>query len=101
MSMRVKVWGARGSLPAPHAPKALEERITGLLQDFFEAGYKKKSEISAFLKGIPMHRLGGFGGNTPCLEINTDQKQVIIDGGSGIRQLGYQLMSGPCAQGKG
>ncbi len=33
-----------------------------------------------------------FGGNTSCLEIRADSRLVIVDAGSGIRQLGDKLM---------
>ena len=33
-----------------------------------------------------------FGGNTSCLEIRADDRLVIVDAGSGIRQLGDSLM---------
>lgn len=34
-----------------------------------------------------------YGGNTPCIEIKTDDGQrVIVDAGSGIRELGYQML---------
>ena len=33
-----------------------------------------------------------FGGNTSCLELRFDGRLVIVDAGSGIRQLGDQLM---------
>src|SRR5689334_18585217 len=33
-----------------------------------------------------------YGGNTPCVEIRTSSNQVLVlDGGSGIRELGRQL----------
>ncbi len=35
------------------------------------------------------------GGNTPCLEINDGHSTVIIDAGTGIRELGLKLMSEP------
>ena len=36
-----------------------------------------------------------YGGNTPCIEVQFDHtdKQVIIDAGSGIRELGNHMMS--------
>ncbi|RJQ83027.1 MAG: MBL fold metallo-hydrolase [Desulfobacteraceae bacterium] len=36
-----------------------------------------------------------YGGNTACLEVQLDaiQRRIIIDAGSGIRELGYQLMA--------
>ncbi|HTX72092.1 MAG TPA: MBL fold metallo-hydrolase [Rectinemataceae bacterium] len=33
-----------------------------------------------------------FGGNTSCLEVRCDNRLIIIDAGSGIRQLGDKLM---------
>ncbi len=34
-----------------------------------------------------------YGGNTPCVEVRTDRNQIIIiDCGSGLRELGYKLM---------
>jgi phosphoribosyl 1,2-cyclic phosphodiesterase len=51
--MRVRYWGARGSIPAP-APAA-----------------------------------AGYGGNTSCVELTlSDGSEVILDAGSGIRDLG-------------
>ncbi|MBN20586.1 MAG: MBL fold metallo-hydrolase [Bdellovibrionaceae bacterium] len=101
MSLRIKIWGARGSLPTPHLPSELNQRFTHLMHDFFESGYKKKSDVQTFLEGLPLYKLGGYGGNSPCIEVNSDRDQMIIDGGSGIRLLGYQLMNGPCGKGKG
>ncbi len=99
--MKIKIWGARGSLPAPHTPEALEGLIRGALVEFFEQGHKKKTEIEAFLGQLPRHQFGGYGGNTPCLEVKTSSTRVIIDGGSGIRTLGYELLGGPCGKGTG
>ena len=42
-----------------------------------------------------------YGGNTACLEIQIEslKRRIIIDAGSGIRELGNQLMANDCAQG--
>ncbi|RMH70024.1 MAG: MBL fold metallo-hydrolase [Gemmatimonadetes bacterium] len=44
-----------------------------------------------------------FGGNTPCIEIKTKSGgHIIIDGGTGIRPLGKELVkAGPFRDGKG
>lgn len=101
MAMIVKIWGARGSLPSPLTPSVLEARMKELLDGFFEAGFKKKTDVDKYLMGLPPHRVGGYGGNTPCIEVSTEKVSVVIDGGSGIRQLGYQLLGGPCGRGAG
>jgi phosphoribosyl 1,2-cyclic phosphodiesterase len=53
--VKLKFWGARGSVPTP--------------------GYK-------YIK---------YGGNTACVEIRFDDELVIIDAGTGIRELGLEL----------
>jgi phosphoribosyl 1,2-cyclic phosphodiesterase len=58
--MRVKVWGARGSVPAP---------------------------------GPEMNR---YGGNTSCVQVTLRSgEELILDAGTGIRNLGFDLTSDP------
>jgi len=51
----VRIWGARGSIPAP-GPKTIQ-----------------------------------YGGNTPCVEVRCGEHLIILDAGSGIRELGIAL----------
>jgi phosphoribosyl 1,2-cyclic phosphodiesterase len=54
--MRVRVWGARGSIPTPGP------------------------------------RTAAFGGNTSCVQVTGDDgTELILDAGSGIRELGIEL----------
>lgn len=99
--MRVKLWGTRGSLPTPHSPQQIETRIKDLLAGFFQAGYQQATDIDQYLASLPPHRLGGYGGETLCVEISTAHQQLIIDCGSGMRRLGYELLNGPCGHGNG
>jgi phosphoribosyl 1,2-cyclic phosphodiesterase len=99
--MKIKIWGTRGSLPAPLEPSVLDAHLKSLLSDFFETGHRTKSDIEKYLAKLPRHRVGGYGGNTICVEVRTEKDQIIIDGGSGIRRLGYEMMNGPCGRGQG
>ena len=47
----------------------------------------KKNDITPenFLKQLPAHMKGGFGGNTSCVQVFSDDNEMIIDCGSGIR----------------
>lgn len=57
MSLRVRFWGTRGSIPTPGASTVR------------------------------------YGGNTPCVEVRTDSGWlVILDAGTGIRELGRALL---------
>jgi phosphoribosyl 1,2-cyclic phosphodiesterase len=97
----IKFWGVRGSLPAPAAPADIATRVRQALEGFFDAGYDAREHIDTYLASLPVERLGGFGGNTVSCEIFTDAASVIVDGGSGIRRKGYELMAGPCGTGTG
>jgi phosphoribosyl 1,2-cyclic phosphodiesterase len=35
-----------------------------------------------------------FGGQTPCVEIDVEGKRIVLDAGTGLRQLGYRMLSG-------
>lgn len=99
--MRIQIWGVRGSLPSPLTPLEVEGRLTKTIELFLARGHREPSEIKAFLSSLPPGLCGGFGGNTPCIEVTTPETQIIIDGGSGIRALGAELMKGPCGHGQG
>ncbi len=99
--MRIQVWGVRGSLPSPLSPIEVERRVVGAIELFLAAGHRDPKDIKPFLASMPMGKLGGYGGNTPCIEVNSAETQIIIDAGSGLRGLGVELMKGPCGHGQG
>jgi phosphoribosyl 1,2-cyclic phosphodiesterase len=101
MSLQLKLWGVRGSLPAPHDPDTLHERIESLFHEFLATQPKNCTDIEKFKKALPPYKLGGYGGNTLCAEVRSGNTRIIIDGGSGIRRLALELLGGPCGQGKG
>src|SRR3954466_12544716 len=66
MTLRLRFWGTRGSIPTPGA-----------------------------------HTVR-YGGNTPCVEVRTGTGWlVILDAGTGIRELGRSLMAGSTGPGGG
>jgi phosphoribosyl 1,2-cyclic phosphodiesterase len=104
--MRVIFRGVRGSLPSPLLPSQVEERIRSVLseyQAFAQKTPQKMPDIDSFLSGLPREKRGGFGGNTPCIEVASasGNTRLFVDGGSGIRLAGYDLLAGPCGKGKG
>ncbi len=104
--MKIKIWGVRGSLPAPLPPEVLQNQMQKILTDFEKRELPLSvdpnlSEVELFLSSQPRHKTFGYGGNTPCVEISSEHHRVIVDGGSGIRLLGYELMKGPCGKGLG
>ncbi|MDK2921736.1 MAG: hypothetical protein PWR24_1293 [Desulfonauticus sp.] len=47
--------------------------------------------------GIPVSGkdFSEFGGDTPCVQISLEDKEIIIDSGTGIRELGQRLLARP------
>ncbi len=79
----------------------MRERIREVLFEFLARGYRHPEEIDTYLDTLPTCRLEGYGGDTMCVEVATARQRVIIDGGSGLRPLGYELTGGECGCGKG
>ncbi len=101
MSMRVKYWGVRGSLPSSPPPEQTAKDVEGILQRFFQSGFSLPSQISEFMASQELPQLGGYGTATTCAEvISSKGSQIIIDGGSGIRNLAESMMKGPASKGK-
>jgi phosphoribosyl 1,2-cyclic phosphodiesterase len=102
-AFKIKIWGARGSLPTPVPPAGVQSHIQELFSEFHEwkASDSKHLDYRQFLNSRVRHRFGGYGGNTPCTEVTSKNQQIIIDAGSGIRPLGYEMLQGPCGKGAG
>ena len=100
MSLKVKYWGVRGSLPTAPMPEQWSKHFESLMQQFFKSGYKDTTEIKEFLASKPLSEIGGFGTATTCIEVQSPRQQIIIDGGSGLRTLSEEMIKGNAGKGK-
>jgi phosphoribosyl 1,2-cyclic phosphodiesterase len=89
-AFNVKFWGVRGSLPAPQHPAHQEARLRHVLERF---AMDPNADPRAFVDALPHEIKGGYGGNTACVEVRKDDQRIIIDAGSGLRELGGDLMA--------
>ncbi len=101
MSMTIKYWGVRGSIPSAMEPGGWTEHIENLMKDFFALGYREATQIPKFLNSFSTPHIGGYGTATTCVEVFDGSSQIIIDGGSGIRSLSERIMSGSYGRGRG
>ena len=99
--MKIKIWGARGSIPAPLTSQVLREKMVALLEGARGVDLYDPMAIRAYLDRLHPLVVGTAGGNTSCVEIQADRQTIILDAGTGIRALGQELMSGPCGRGEG
>lgn len=85
--MRIKFWGVRGSLPSSLSPLEWKKHFQELMYQFFDQGLQKKSDVELFLAKKALADVGGFGTATTCVEVSDQNRSLILDGGSGLRNL--------------
>lgn len=92
--MKVHFKGTRGSVPV--APTALEiqEKVVASLLAARGKNLRSESQIREFVENkLPFHHSATWGGNTPCVQIETGSDDYLIfDGGSGLRVLGKEML---------
>lgn len=101
MSLTVKFWGVRGSVPSAPPPTDWVFHVEGVLRNFFSSGYRDPSQITKYMQSLDVPQVGGYGASTTCVEIQSAKSQLIIDGGSGLRNLSERIMSGTTGRFKG
>lgn len=90
--MKVTFWGCRGSLPASYTGVGATQKISEVLSRAVDEGLTHKSQIKEFVDGLPYHLKSSYGSNTSCVQIHGGTELIICDAGSGIRDLGRQLI---------
>lgn len=101
MALNIKFWGVRGSVPSAPGPQDWIFQIESIMRKFFAAGYKDPSQITKFFNSLELPFLGGYGSATTCVEISSPKTQIIIDGGTGIRNLSEKILSGTSGRVRG
>lgn len=76
MSIRVKFWGVRGSVPSPLTPAQVARKT------------REAARLAKAGEEIPFEVGSTYGGNTTCVEINAGGQLFICDMGTGVRELG-------------
>ena len=101
--MKLKFWGVRGSLPAPVSPYEIEAKIKAALQLAAERNVplQDREALESFARVLPLDIESTVGGNTTCITLETDEQLIIFDAGSGMRNLGRELMKREFGQGNG
>ena len=91
--MRVRFWGARGSLPSPQLPSQIKSKISAITERITPEDLESSESRERFLAGLPPWLFGTVGGNTSCVTVQADggtkstSSLFIFDAGTGIREL--------------
>lgn len=100
--MQIKLWGVRGSIPTPLSNNEYRSKITQIIEKAISEGLTDTSKIDSFINDLPDELQFGYGGNTTCVTVASNTGNLyILDCGTGIRELGYELMQGDFSKGKG
>ena len=91
--MKVTFWGVRGSLPAPLSEHEIKEKIKSALKGAKDLDLSSDAEIDRYVENLRFHERTTVGGNTSCVEVWGKKTLIILDAGSGLRNLGASLMS--------
>lgn len=94
-TLKVKFWGAAGSVPSPLDAKDVQTKIVDSLELYKDKtqNFKNRAQIEKWAENnLPFHLFGTYGGETTCVEIRCDSKIIVIDLGSGIKKFGQSIM---------
>jgi phosphoribosyl 1,2-cyclic phosphodiesterase len=100
--MKIKFWGVRGSIASPVTTKQVRKKIEDILEKVSPKDIQSPDSIKRFLDKQSFSSIGTYGGNTTCIEVRDSQEKLyIIDAGTGLRELGNQLLPHGFGTGKG
>ena len=100
--MKVHFKGTRGSISIAPTATEVQEKVVASLLAARGKDLRSERQIREFVeKSLPFRHSSTFGGNTPCVHLETGSEDYLIfDGGSGLRVLGKELMDSGSASGK-
>lgn len=99
--MKIRYYGVRGSIPTPLLPHELEKKFVKLFSGILAHKEYRGMKLKEVLGKLPFHLKSTYGGNTPCIYIQIEKEHLIFDAGSGLRELGFDLLKEGFGEGKG
>lgn len=92
--MKIRIWGARGSLPTSMDAKTLQDKLVAALLAANGKQLDSADKARAFvLNDLDFAVSHTFGGNSPCVQIDTgDDDLLLCDLGSGARAFAQHVI---------
>src|SRR5690348_14833403 len=87
MSITVRFWGTRGSLPAALTAKGVRDKLIAAVVASSGQALDTPEKAAAFVdNALPFSTSHTFGGNSSCVELRSPGAgRVLLDMGSGAR----------------
>lgn len=98
---QIRYWGVTGSFANPLAPDQVTAKIAGCLEylqthgklsELLDLKLDRQELVDYLATFVPLHVRSSYGGNTTCIEVLTPESLMILDAGSGLRNLGADLV---------
>ena len=99
--MNIKILGCRGSQITPLASADVESKIKKVLKQASSKNIASEDTINTFINSLSFSQKNTYGGNTTCLSVLAGNRRLIIDCGSGLVNLGKDLMDENFSKGQG
>jgi phosphoribosyl 1,2-cyclic phosphodiesterase len=100
--MKIKFWGVRGSIASPIKPRSIRGKIETILSLATPMDIQSPDSIKKFLGNLSFSHHSTYGGNTTSIEIrDKDDHLIMLDSGTGIRELGMEMMKTEFGKGQG
>lgn len=92
--MKIHFKGTRGSIPTAYSANEIKNKVVSALLAARGKELRSEGQIREFVdKKLPFQVGSGWGGNTPCVYVETgSDEKLIFDGGSGLRVLGQEFI---------
>ncbi|MBX7057990.1 MAG: hypothetical protein K1X75_07975 [Leptospirales bacterium] len=90
--MRIKFWGVRASVPRPLSAAEFRRRLESALELMRASGHLPE-DVEVWLQSAPLELAQLLGGETSCIELESDGQRLLLDMGTGARSLGYDLFN--------
>jgi len=91
----ITFWGVRGSVPSPLVGNQVEDKIAKGIAEALASDLPRDAAhdmIRSWIKTQPFSHRATYGGNTTCVEVRCDNVPIILDMGTGLRELGIRQM---------
>jgi len=90
--MQIKFWGTRGSIPTPITNDTIRQKIREALKGAAGLNLADPEVLRRYLERLSPMIQSTVGGNTPCIEVQSGDQLLILDAGSGLYNLGLDLI---------
>ncbi len=95
----ITYWGVTGTLCAPLRPPEVTDKLVRAVEELaaqgglaeLRPGPGLREAVQKQVAQLPFHLRATYGGNTTCVEVRTPDALIILDCGSGLRELGIEL----------